>query len=259
MGYALADAVVGAWLEKLWRVCPATRRQSRRRPGGARRHRGRRSASWAGGWPARSTAVLRWLFPASTPASRRRPGLHGAVGVLLRVSVVVLVVYGGLLRLTYWTSWHTPKGFIPTQDMGYLMVDVQLPDAASAERTRAVTDHVQQICRDTPGVKHTVADGRLVVRHQRQRLELRLDVRDPRRFSTSDKRRNCRLRRSPPSCASDCAEEMPEAVITISAGAAGARRGPHRRVQGHGRRSRRPRPASPAAADRQPGGARADD
>ena len=41
--------------------------------------------------------------------------------------------------------------------MGYLMVGVQLPDAASAERSRNVTDRVQQICLDTPGIKHTVA------------------------------------------------------------------------------------------------------
>ena len=54
--------------------------------------------------------------------------------MMLRVSVLVLVVYGGLLLLTYWNFKTTPKGFIPTQDMGYLMVNVQLPDAASAER-----------------------------------------------------------------------------------------------------------------------------
>ena len=58
-----------------------------------------------------------------------------AVGRLLRVSVLVLVVYGGLLVLTYWGFTTTPKGFIPSQDMGYLLVNVQLPDAASAERT----------------------------------------------------------------------------------------------------------------------------
>ena len=53
--------------------------------------------------------------------------------------------------LTYWNFKTTPKGFIPTQDMGYLMLSVQLPDAASVERTRAVMDRVQQICLSTPG------------------------------------------------------------------------------------------------------------
>ncbi len=48
------------------------------------------------------------------------------VGGLLRVSVLVLVLYGGLLGLTYWSFTRTPTGFIPPQDKGYLLVNVQL-------------------------------------------------------------------------------------------------------------------------------------
>ena len=51
---------------------------------------------------------------------------------MLRVFVLVLLVYGGLLALTYWGFTHTPRGFIPSQDMGYLLVNVQLPDSAVA-------------------------------------------------------------------------------------------------------------------------------
>src|SRR5207253_1749357 len=39
-----------------------------------------------------------------------------AVGGLLRVSVLVLLVYGGLLVLTYLGFVYVPKGFIPSQD-----------------------------------------------------------------------------------------------------------------------------------------------
>ena len=60
------------------------------------------------------------------------------VGGLLRVSVLVLVLYGGLLGLTYWGFTHTPTGFIPSQDKGYLLVNVQLPDSSSLERTQEV-------------------------------------------------------------------------------------------------------------------------
>ena len=49
------------------------------------------------------------------------------VGGLLRVSAIVLVVYGGLLGLTYWGFVTTPKGFIPAQDMGYLMSTCSCP------------------------------------------------------------------------------------------------------------------------------------
>jgi multidrug efflux pump subunit AcrB len=80
-----------------------------------------------------------------------------AVSLLLRVSVVVLVVYGGLLVLTYYGFTRTPTGFIPQQDKGYLLVNVQLPDAASVTRTRNAVERVEAIARETPGVKHTVA------------------------------------------------------------------------------------------------------
>src|SRR6185437_14372825 len=78
------------------------------------------------------------------------------VAMLLRVSLVVLVIYGGLLALTYWRFTQTPKGFIPTQDMGYLLIDAQLPDAAAAERTQAVMDQAEQLVLHLPGIKHAL-------------------------------------------------------------------------------------------------------
>jgi multidrug efflux pump subunit AcrB len=80
-----------------------------------------------------------------------------SVASLLRVSLVVLVVYGGLLGLTWWGFTHTPTGFIPQQDKGYLLVNVQLPDAASVTRTKDVVEQIEQIALKTPGVKHAVA------------------------------------------------------------------------------------------------------
>jgi multidrug efflux pump subunit AcrB len=80
-----------------------------------------------------------------------------AVARLVRVSVAALGVYAGLLVLTWWGFTHTPTGFIPQQDKGYLLVNVQLPDAASVTRTRDVVERIEQIALKTPGVKHTVA------------------------------------------------------------------------------------------------------
>jgi len=76
------------------------------------------------------------------------------VGGLLRVGVVVLMIYCGLLALTYFRFINTPKGFIPAQDMGYLMVNVQLPDSASMERTDTVMRQIEKIVKNTPGVLH---------------------------------------------------------------------------------------------------------
>ncbi len=51
-----------------------------------------------------------------------------------------MVVYVGLLGLTYWRVASAPTGFIPTQDQGYLLVNVQLPDSASVQRTDAIME-----------------------------------------------------------------------------------------------------------------------
>jgi multidrug efflux pump subunit AcrB len=116
----------------------------------------------------------------------------GLVGRLLRVVALVLVFYGGMLCLTYYgyvgfpkgllaalrsKSWFKPageyiehhdwakqltefpglpKGFIPTQDMGYLLVNIQLPDSASKERTDAVIAQIADICKHTEGINASV-------------------------------------------------------------------------------------------------------
>jgi multidrug efflux pump len=102
--------------------------------------------------------VLGWSFGLFDRAFTFSTGAYTrAVSGLLRVSAVVVVVYGGLLALTYWGFTHTPTGFIPQQDKGYLLVNVQLPDAAAVTRTRDVVERIETIARKTPGVKHTVA------------------------------------------------------------------------------------------------------
>jgi multidrug efflux pump subunit AcrB len=102
--------------------------------------------------------TLDWSFRRFNQGFNYCTQLYGqAVGMLLRISAVVLVVYGGLLVLTWWGLTHTPQGFIPAQDKGYLLVNVQLPDAASLERTAAIMHRIEKIAADTPGVKHVLA------------------------------------------------------------------------------------------------------
>ena len=116
---------------------------------------------WLLGWPLNRLlsgffALFNAAFKGVTWAYNR------AVGGLLRVSLLVLVVYGGLLCLTAWGFANTPTGFIPSQDMGYLLVNVQLPDSASAERTIETMDRIEAIAagvqggrKGVPGVKYT--------------------------------------------------------------------------------------------------------
>jgi multidrug efflux pump len=79
------------------------------------------------------------------------------VSRLLTFSLPVVTVYGGLLALTYWGFTHTPTGFIPQQDKGYLLVNVQMPDAAAVARTSDVMRQIEQIALKTDGVEHAVA------------------------------------------------------------------------------------------------------
>jgi len=70
--------------------------------------------------------------------------------------VVVLCVFGGLLVLT-WGMFHlVPGGFIPQQDKQYLIGIVQLPDAASLDRTEKVVRQVSDLAMHTPGVEHAI-------------------------------------------------------------------------------------------------------
>jgi multidrug efflux pump len=79
------------------------------------------------------------------------------VGGLLRVSALVMIVYGGLLYLTYWGFTSSPSGFIPEQDKGYLLVNVQMPDSTSLEQTQTMMGSIEKATQGVEGVSHTVA------------------------------------------------------------------------------------------------------
>ena len=102
-------------------------------------------------------AVLGWVFRSFNRLFDGVTAAYGwTVGKLLRLSVIVLVVYGGLVGLTWRQMASAPTGFIPTQDQGYLLVNFQLPDSASVQRTDAIMAKVDKIARRVPGVAHTV-------------------------------------------------------------------------------------------------------
>jgi multidrug efflux pump len=81
-----------------------------------------------------------------------------SVGWGLRLSGVVLLIYLGLLGLTGFGFTQVPGGFIPSQDKGRLIANIQLPDSASLERTEAVIAMATKIALETPGVAHTLGN-----------------------------------------------------------------------------------------------------
>ncbi len=93
-----------------------------------------------------------WLFERAT-------ALYGkTVGWTLRLSAFVLLIYVGLLGLTGFGFTQVPSGFIPSQDKGRLIVNVQLPDSASLERTAEAINAAEKIALETQGVAHTLGN-----------------------------------------------------------------------------------------------------
>jgi multidrug efflux pump len=102
-------------------------------------------------------AILGWLFRGFNRIFDRITAMYGwTVSRSLRLSAVVVVVYVALLVLTVWRVMTAPTGFIPNQDQGYLLVNAQLPDSASVQRTEVIMKQIDEIARSTPGVAHTV-------------------------------------------------------------------------------------------------------
>ncbi len=73
---------------------------------------------------------------------------------LLRVWWLALLVFLGVAVGTGFWYQETPQGFLPEEDQGYIIIAVQLPDAASLDRTREVTDKMNAVLRNTEGIEN---------------------------------------------------------------------------------------------------------
>ncbi len=81
------------------------------------------------------------------------------VGGLVRHTALMMLVFAGLVALTGWSFLQLPTGFLPIEDQGYIVVGIQLPDAASQVRTRAVVNQVEEILKESEGVAGWVMIG----------------------------------------------------------------------------------------------------
>jgi HAE1 family hydrophobic/amphiphilic exporter-1 len=75
-------------------------------------------------------------------------------GALIRKSALSLLFLAAIACGAGVLGWRLPTGFLPTEDQGFLLVNVTLPEAASLQRTDVVMRKVEKILTDTPGVKH---------------------------------------------------------------------------------------------------------
>ncbi|MGC1550095.1 MAG: efflux RND transporter permease subunit [Rhodanobacter sp.] len=99
-----------------------------------------------------------WLFnPFNRMFHRGSERYVGGVKRIVGKGRFALVLYAGLIGLTWLGFTHVPMGFVPAQDKQYLVSFAQLPDAASLDRTEDVIKRMSDIALKQPGVESAVA------------------------------------------------------------------------------------------------------
>jgi HAE1 family hydrophobic/amphiphilic exporter-1 len=91
---------------------------------------------------------------------RTTEGYVSTSRVLIHKSGLTMLVLGAVAVVAVLLGSHLPSGFLPEEDQGYLFVAMQLPDAASLQRTDSAAQRVTNALLQTPGIKGVVGvDG----------------------------------------------------------------------------------------------------
>ncbi len=85
-----------------------------------------------------------------------RDGYAHLVARLVRVAILVLVAVAGAGLATGWLFTVTPTGFLPEEDQGAFMAEVQLPQGASVNRTLEVVKQLEKIVGSDPAVANVL-------------------------------------------------------------------------------------------------------
>ncbi|MGD0131976.1 MAG: multidrug efflux RND transporter permease subunit [Bryobacteraceae bacterium] len=78
-------------------------------------------------------------------------------GVLIRKSALAMIILAGFAVASYFISDKLPSSFVPDEDQGFLYLNLQLPNAASLQRTDLVMRKIEEILAKTPGVESTTS------------------------------------------------------------------------------------------------------
>jgi HAE1 family hydrophobic/amphiphilic exporter-1 len=76
----------------------------------------------------------------------------GLIGTMLKRSGRVMLLFFVMVAVMVFLFLRLPAGFVPQEDQGAFMIDIQLPQGASRERTERVMAEVEKIVENTPGV-----------------------------------------------------------------------------------------------------------
>ena len=99
-------------------------------------------------------AFFRWF---NRIFERATESYVGVSGVLLRKSGFVFVLLAAFGAVGFFLGGKLPTSFVPDEDQGYLYLNVQLPNAASLQRTEVVTKKVEELLAKEPGVQYTTS------------------------------------------------------------------------------------------------------
>ncbi|MGX9367103.1 efflux RND transporter permease subunit [Desulfoplanes sp. PS50] len=92
-----------------------------------------------------------WTF------DRIQKGYGFVISGMVRRGFLVFVLFAGVTGAAAWGFLQLPTGFVPSEDQGYAMVSVQLPDAASQKRTLEVVSKLNSQIGKLPGVRSWIS------------------------------------------------------------------------------------------------------
>ncbi|MDF1808765.1 MAG: multidrug efflux RND transporter permease subunit [Phycisphaerales bacterium] len=88
--------------------------------------------------------------------SKSTPLYTSLVRWSLRLAVLTILVFVGIVGLGVQGFSSLPTGFVPPEDKGILMVVAQLPSAASRQRTHEVSAKIEKILSEVPGIEYYI-------------------------------------------------------------------------------------------------------
>jgi len=84
-------------------------------------------------------------------------GFTAGVRTIMRYSLISILLFGGLVFITYQSLGGLPKGLLPQEDKGTLFVLNYLPPASSLSRTEEARDQASEMLLAHPGVEHSIS------------------------------------------------------------------------------------------------------
>lgn len=101
----------------------------------------------------KTSGLVPWVM---RQIDRGRDGYTAVVKRLVRHSSLSILIIAAVIAGAWQLNRVTPAGFLPDEDQGMFMIDIQLPEGASLDRTREVLKQVYDIVKQNPAVDNTM-------------------------------------------------------------------------------------------------------